>query len=156
VCGPDGLESYAGGDRPVVALSLQPMGRRFTEPLPEGVVDFGVVVWGQPDSFAAYDPPEPDDPAWVAPGEQPVSQAELLSGAAGSPWAVPGTRLLTDVSPVTPRGLEAFLAPVLGGGGTVWVAHADPSGWEHRRETERATATAQADQPGQPAQPARS
>jgi uncharacterized protein (TIGR03089 family) len=156
VCGPGGLERYAGGDRPVVALSLQPMGRRFTEPLPGGVIDFGVVVWGQPDSFVAVDPPGPEDLAWVD-GDEALSQSEVLSRAAGSAWSAPQSRLLTDLAPVTPRGLEAFLAPLVGGGGTVWVANPDPAGWEHRQETERATVSFRTDQVPEPEdQPARS
>ena len=60
VCGPDGVPTYAAhADRvPVVALSLRPLGGRFTEELPPGVTDYGAVVLAQPDAFTAYDPPE--------------------------------------------------------------------------------------------------
>src|SRR3712207_320345 len=116
VCGPDAVHRHATGHRPVVALSLLPMGRRFAEPLPDGVVDFGVVVWGQPDSFVAYDPPTAEDAAWVEGGGR--SQAELLESAAASPWSAPATRLVTDVPPASTEGLEAFLAPLAAGGGT--------------------------------------
>ncbi len=60
VCGPDGVPTYAAhADRvPVVALSLRPLGGRFTEELPPGVTDYGAVVLAQPDAFVAYDPPE--------------------------------------------------------------------------------------------------
>ena len=150
VCGPDGLERYAGGDRPVVALSLLPMGRRFTEQLPAGVVDFGTIVWGQPDAFVPYDAPDGADVAWAGAGAAPRIQAELLAHAAQHAWAEPGTRLLTDRSPCSEDGLLAFLAPLMAGGGTVWVANPDPECWPRRGEIEQATAVSRTD----PAQPA--
>ncbi len=146
VCGPDGVEEHAAAGARVVALSLDPMGRRFTEPLPDGVVDFGVVVWGQPDSFVAYDPPEATDVAWQA--ERPSTQEDLLRASAGHAWSAPGTRLLTDAPTTSEDGLLAFLAPLLGGGGTVWVAHPDPAGWEHRATAEHVTAVHREGAPG--------
>jgi uncharacterized protein (TIGR03089 family) len=145
VCGPAGLDRHAGGDLPVVALSLLPMGRRFSDPLPSGVVDFGVVVWGQPDAFVAYDPPAPDDPAWL--GTPRRTQAELVASAADHAWSAAGTRLVTDVEPCSESGLHAFLGPLLGGGGTVWVTHPDPEGWHHRVGTEQATTVHRSGQP---------
>ena len=148
VCGPAGIERYAGSGRPVVALSLLPMGQRFRQPLPQGVTDFGAVVWGQPDAFVAYDPPEAADTAWL--GATAPIQAQLLTEAAAHPWGAPGTRLLTDVPSVSEDGLLAFLGPLLGGGGTVWVAHPDPDVWDRRAEIEQVTAVSRTD----PAQPA--
>jgi uncharacterized protein (TIGR03089 family) len=151
VCGPHGLERYAGtatSGRPVVALSLLPMGQRFRELLPPGVVDFGAVVWGQPDAFVAYDPPEPADTAWT--GATDRIQAQLLAETAAHPWSAPGTRLLTDVPPCSEEGLLAFLGPLMAGGGTVWVANPDNDCWERRSETEQATVVSRTD----PAQPA--
>jgi uncharacterized protein (TIGR03089 family) len=138
VCGPDDVERYAGGDAPVVALSLLPMGARFREPPPDGVVDYGAVVWGQPDSFLPLDPPAPDDVAWR--GDRVLTQAEVAVGAVGSTAesGEPGTRLLTDLSPASEAGLPAFLRPLVARGGTVWVANADPESWDHRAEVERA------------------
>ena len=65
VCGPETLESWASRARqlPVLACSLRPLGVRFAEPLPAGVLDVGVEIWAQPDGFAAWDPPTDDDPA---------------------------------------------------------------------------------------------
>ena len=145
VCGPAGLERYAGSERPVVALSLLPMGRRFADPLPSGVVDYGVVVWGQPDSFVAHDPPAADDAAWS--GARDLTQSELLGEAARGRWSAPGTRLVTDAAPTSEAGLSAFLGPLVAGGGTVWVAHPDPAGWDRRAEAEQATAVLRLDQP---------
>jgi uncharacterized protein (TIGR03089 family) len=117
----------------VVALSLLPMGARFRDPLPEGVVDYGAVVWGQPDSFVALDPPGPEDVAWR--GASTLTQADVAGG--GRPPAV-GDRLLTDLSPATEAGLPCLLGPLATGNGTVWVANPDPAGWDHRATTERA------------------
>lgn len=134
VSGPTGIPTYAEGPGTLVALSLRPLGGRFTEPLPPGVLDFAEVVPGQPDSFVALDPPAGTDPAVV--GEpRPWTQAELLAGAD----APAGERLLTDAHPASHQGLAAVAASLVHGGSTVWVAHPDPSGWEHRAEQERAT-----------------
>jgi uncharacterized protein (TIGR03089 family) len=138
VCGPETLGRYAGGTATVVALSLLPMGARFAEPLPAGVVDFGAVVWSQPDSFVPFDPPRPDDVAWRD-GVVVQSQEELLGTAEASGLSDFGTRLLTDVNPCSADGATAFLGPLLGGGGTVWVSHPEPDGWERRAEAELAT-----------------
>ncbi len=145
VCGPTGLAQHAASGAPVVALSLLPMGRRFVEPLPHGVVDFGVVVWGQPDAFVAYDPPSAEDPAWL--GSTGLTQGDLLTEAARTSWSAPGTRLLTDLAPSTAAGLGAFLGPLVGGGGTVWVAEPDPDGWDRRAQAEQATVIHRTDQP---------
>ncbi|QNN53636.1 TIGR03089 family protein [Nocardioides mesophilus] len=152
VCGPAGVQTCAPHATrvPVVALSLRPLGARFTDPLPTGVVDYGAVVLGQPDAFAALDAPAGDDPAWEdAHGTR--TQAELFTEAASDGLVSAGGRLLTDVPPTTRRGLATLLAPLLHGGGTVWVAHPDESGWAHRAETERATAVLREREGGQPA-----
>lgn len=138
VCGPDTVERYAGGGTPVVALALLPMGARFATPLPDGVVDYGDVVWEQPDSFVALDPPGPSDPAWRD-SERELTQASLVGEAAGGPVAALGSRLLTEVNPCTRAGLVTFTAPLARGGGTVWVRNGAPDGWEQRASTERAT-----------------
>jgi uncharacterized protein (TIGR03089 family) len=137
LCGPDGLETYAGRAGRVVATSLRPLGARFDRPLPEGVVDFGAVVWGQPDAFFPLDQPTGDDEAWAGPPA--LDQRALLTAARRHELATPGVRLLTDVDPCSSDGLLALVGPLLAGGGTVWVRHAEPGGWERRAETERAT-----------------
>jgi uncharacterized protein (TIGR03089 family) len=138
VCGPDGVERHAESGHPVVALSLLPMGARFATALPDGVLDYGVVVWGQPDRFVPVVPPTADALAWRGGGEE-LSQGELLRSAGAAAAAAPGTRLLTDANPCSRGGLEPLLAPLLGGGGTVWVAHPDTAQWDHHAETEQAT-----------------
>ena len=146
VCGPDGLDSFAGqtGRAPVLALSLRPLGGRFAEPLPPGVTDYGAVVLGQPDAFVSYDAPEPSDVAWCD-GDGELSQAEVTAlDVDGLP---PGGRLLTDLAPTTRQGLATLTATVRGGGGTVWVRRPDPDGWAHRAEVERTSTVLRADQP---------
>ena len=144
VSGPGvGVEPVGAAARvPVVALSLRPMGARFAEALPTGVVDYAAVVLGQPDAFTAYDPPEGDDVAWL--GEEPLSQARLLDDARAAALLGPAGRLLTDVDACTAAGLPTLLAPLVAGGGTVWVRHPDEAAWPRREEAERATVTLRA------------
>jgi len=140
VCGPDRVQEYgaAGGQAQVVALSLRPLGGRFTEALPSGVTDYGAVVLAQPDAFLPGDPPTGDDPAWRGP--DPVTQAALIAAAtAGGSVVRAGGRLLTDLNPCTRTGVRTLLGPLTAGAGAVWVAHPDAGRWSHRRETERIT-----------------
>lgn len=139
VCGPDGVERYAGTGPQVVALSLRPLGARFAESLPPGVVDYGAVVLGLPDAFIAYDPPHGDDAAWDT-----TSQEDLLAAAVDAELVLDGHRLLTDINPCTHFGCATLLGPLQGGGGTVWVAHADASTWERRQESEKAASVLRA------------
>jgi uncharacterized protein (TIGR03089 family) len=141
VCGPAGVGRYAdlSADRPVVALSLRPLGARFSEPLPAGVVDYGAEVLAQPDSFHPLDPPEAGDAAWRS-ASGTTSQAALLAEAEAEPLVGPRGRLLTDVNPAGRAGVRTLLSPLLAGGGTVWVAHPDQGRWQRRYEEERATA----------------
>ncbi|MGZ4426818.1 MAG: TIGR03089 family protein [Nocardioidaceae bacterium] len=140
VCGPAGVPAYAAqaGRVPVVALSLRPLGGRFTEPLPDGVTDYGAVVLAQPDAFTPYDPPAPDDAAWRD-GRGVLSQDEVLH-AADPTGLTPDGRLLTDANPCTRDGLATLVAPVAHGAGTVWVANATDEGWPRKRDAERVTA----------------
>ncbi len=142
VCGPDFARYGHDADRvPVQALSLRPLGGRFTDPLPHGVTDYAAVVLAQPDVFMADDPPQAADEAWrIADGS--VSQGELLTEAAGGPdepVVRRGGRLLTDVNPATRRGAATLVAPVLLDAGVVWVRHPQEEGWSARAEQERAT-----------------
>jgi uncharacterized protein (TIGR03089 family) len=141
VCGPDSVERYAGraDSVPVVALSLRPLGARFADPLPTGVVDYGAVVLAQPDVFMPLDPPGPHDEAWRDPARS-RTQADLLAEVAATPLVEEGGRLLTDRNPCSPEGLATLLSPLLSGGGSVWVRHPDEERWERRHEEERATA----------------
>ena len=139
VCAPDGVPAYAerAASVPVVALSLRPLGGRFLEPLPTGVVDYGAVVLAQPDVFLPLDPPSPHDPAWSGP-DGTSSQAQLLASAERSEVVTTGERLLTDVSATSRPGVETLLAPLVHGGGTVWVRHPVAERWDVLARQERA------------------
>jgi len=138
VCGPDPLDRHAGTGVPVLALSLLPMGARFRDPLPSGVVDFGAVVWGQPDAFLPLDPPSAADLVW-SDRSGGLTQAELLDQARHGPYAGGDVRLVTDVNPCSRAGLDPLVGPLAAGGGSVWVRHPAEQSWEQRARTEHAT-----------------
>jgi uncharacterized protein (TIGR03089 family) len=140
VCGPDRLTEHAdrAAHSPVVALSLRPLGGRFTDALPAGVVDYGAVVLAQPDAFVPLEPVRADDVAWRD-GEGTATQADLLAEAVAASTVEPGGRLLTDVDPCSRAGLSTLLAPLVRDGSTVWVRHADPGRWPSRAAQEQAT-----------------
>jgi uncharacterized protein (TIGR03089 family) len=120
VCGPDGVERH--GDRPVevVACSLLPMGARFADPLPTGVIDFGEVVWSQPDRLLVLDPAGAGDRAWTD-AWGVLDQTSLLT----LPDA-PRARLVTALNPCSRPGLSRFVGPLLSGAGAVWTRGGPP------------------------------
>jgi len=135
VCGPAGLATWAGraDDVPVLACSLLPMGGRVVEPLPSGVHDVGVEVWGQPDAFTPYDPPSGDDVALV---DGPVTQDELF----GSPSAATdGDRLLSAANPASPPGVAAVSRSLVTSGSLVLVTGAGPERLDAIADAERVT-----------------
>ena len=141
LCGPASLATWAprADDLPVLACSLLPMGVRFAEPLPPGVQDVGVEVWGQPDAFTPYDPPDGADVALV---DGPVTQEVLFgsSVAAGSFGnSTGGDRLLVTANPASPPGVAAAARPLVSGGSLVLVAGADPARLDAISEAERVT-----------------
>jgi uncharacterized protein (TIGR03089 family) len=131
VCGPR-FDDYAGTDDTVVACALLPFARPFGRPLPGGVLDHGLLWPGQSDAFVAAEPAGADSLAWQPEG---LTQRQLLAEARDRP----GGRLLTDASPLSDRGVAAFLAPLVHGGSLVLVANADAAAWPGRRDSERAT-----------------
>ncbi|RYB93048.1 TIGR03089 family protein [Nocardioides oleivorans] len=148
VCGPEGLDTWSArtGDIPVLACSLRPLGTRFAEPLPSGVLDVGVEIWAQPDGFAAWDPPGEDDLA-----TDDLTQRELLdparhstndlTAAVGSSLT-DGGRLLSVTDPASPPGTATFTEPLVRGGSLVLVRHPDPARLDGVYDAERATARA--------------
>ena len=120
VVGPDRLDVPA---RTVLACGLTPFATRFTDPLPAGVLDHGVLWPGQSDVFSPLDAtdlavPDPDD-----------------------------RRVLTDLDPVSPAGQELFLALLAGDGSLVLVANADERQWPAHSQSERATGSVRTGQP---------
>ena len=155
VCGPSGVDRWAArADRlTVLACSLLPMGARFAEPVPAGVHDVGIEVWGQPDAFTPYDPPHGDDVALV---DGPRTQDELFSdstasaaarsprlqssaAAGGSRTATGGSRLLSTANPASPPGVAALARPLVTSGSLVLVAGADQPRLDAIAEAERVT-----------------
>ena len=140
VCGPEGLDAWAARahDLPVLACSLRPLGVRFAETLPAGVLDVGVEIWGQPDGFAAWDPPTDDDLATDS-----LTQAEVndLTAAVGSSLT-DGGRLLSVADPASPPGMATFTEPLGRGGSLVLVRNPDPGRLDGVYDAERATARA--------------
>ena len=147
VCGPDSLDAWAprAPQVPVLACSLRPLGVRFAEPLPAGVLDVGVEIWGQPDGFAAWDPPEGDDAA-----TDELSQRELLDPSSGpndltaavGSSLTDGGRLLSVADPASPPGMATFTEPLRRGGSLVLVRNPDPARLDGVYDAERATARA--------------
>ena len=137
VCGPATLAEWSprAGDLTVLACSLRPMGVRFADPLPAGVHDVGLEIWGQPDAFTAWDPPGDDDLA--LPGS---THGALWSTAAAGSLLTDGGRLLTEANPASPPGIATFVEPLARGGSLVLVSHADPGRLEATYAAERATA----------------
>ncbi|EGD42093.1 hypothetical protein NBCG_03770 [Nocardioidaceae bacterium Broad-1] len=134
VCGPETLSAWAdgAGKRPTLACSLLPFGVRFADPLPPGVHDFGIEVWGQPDAFTPWDPPTADDAATSWAGVE-TSHAELF-GAEGNTG-----RLLSTVPSSSPAGTELLAALLVGGGSLVLVTNATEERLAALASSERAT-----------------
>jgi uncharacterized protein (TIGR03089 family) len=137
VCGPDSVAVHAAADR-VIACALLPFGVRFPEPLPTGVLDYGVLWPGQSDVFVPLDPPTPDTVAWLVP-DNARTQATLLEDAALAGYE-PGVRLLTDVHPADEYGVPVFLGPLVSGGSLVLLRSPGESTWPARTVDERASA----------------
>lgn len=134
VCGPETLAAWTdgAGKRPTLACSLLPFGVRFADPLPQGVHDVGIEVWGQPDAFTPFDPPETDDTA-VSWADSETSHADLFGGDGNS------ARLLTTVRPASPDGAELLAALLVGGGSLVLVTNATEDRLATIASSERAT-----------------
>ncbi len=137
VSGPDSLGDHTGAEE-VLACSLRPFAVRFAEPLPAGVLDYGVLWPGQSDVFLALEPVTPDTVAWLSEGSA-WTQSDLLERAAVEPRA-DGERLLTDLHPAAAEGVEAFLGPLVRQGSLVLLRHPRDSTWAARRDDERTTA----------------
>jgi hypothetical protein len=140
VCGPDTLDAWAPRAReiPVLACSLRPLGVRFAEPVPDGVLDVGVEIWSQPDGWTAWDPPTEDD---LATDDLTQREVNELTAAAGSSLT-DGGRLLSVADPASPPGMATFTEPLSRGGSLVLVRNPDPDRLDGVHDAERATARA--------------
>ncbi len=133
VCGPETLPTWAdeAGKRPTLACSLMPFGVRFADPLPQGVHDVGIEVWGQPDAFIPWDPPAADDAATSWAGVE-TSHAELFGGDGKA------VRQLSTVPSASPAGAELLASLLAGGGSLVLVTNATDERISVLAESERA------------------
>ncbi|MCW2762611.1 MAG: hypothetical protein JWR85_2812 [Marmoricola sp.] len=143
VCGPDTIGDHLD-DEVVVACSLLPFAVRFPDPLPDGVLDFGLLWPGQSDILIGVTPPSPDTVAWLS-EERPQTHSDLLE-AARVVKNEPGVRLLTDVHPAHGHGVTVFLAPLMAGGSLVLLTNATEASWPDRHRDERATAELRAEE----------
>lgn len=136
VCGPAGLEAWAPyADRAtVLACALLPLGVRFADPLPAGVLDVGVEIWSQPDAFLALDPPSVDDQA-----TPDATQREMVAAAATDPRVGDGDRLLLLGDPGSADGLGLLVAAWSRGASLVLAVGADEARLDALAETERVT-----------------
>lgn len=134
VCGPDSLKTWAegAGKRPTLACSLLPFGVRFADPLPQGVHDVGIEVWGQPDAFTPWDPPSADDAAIAWSGVE-KSHTDLFGGGGNS------ARVLSTVPPASPAGAELLATLLTGGGSLVLITNASADRLTVVASSERAT-----------------
>jgi uncharacterized protein (TIGR03089 family) len=120
VAGPDRLAEARACPGERIALGLRPLGARFPQ-VPEGFTDYAVAVPGQPDDFAAWEPPGPGDPALAVDGHE-LTGAELLERAAADAAAlglVAGDRLMSQLDYDSWRGLSAGLYAPLAAGASV-------------------------------------
>ena len=108
------------------ASALHPLGLRFTDPLPAGVHDLGVEIWGQPDAYAGFNPPGPSEPDWEA-----AATGSLLTD---------GGRLLSTQNPASPPGTCVLTEPLARSGSLVLVVGADEDRLESVATDERVTA----------------
>ncbi len=120
IVGPGGLERPAAS---TMACSLLPFAVRFRTPLPDGVLDHGVLWAGQSDVFS------------------PFAATDL--GAPEPQHA----RVITDLNPLSEVGQQLLAGLVAGTGSLVVVANPDAGKWPAHSQNERATASLQADQP---------
>jgi uncharacterized protein (TIGR03089 family) len=145
VCGVDRLPAAVdAGER--IVLSLAPLGRPVTEPLPAGVLDYAREVPAFGDRFAGP-PVAPGSPAWVV-GPDLVTHAGLAlaavdtataaAGGAAAGGGAPSRRLVEHDELDLGWAMAAAVVPLIGDGSVVLVRHADPARSVARRRAERA------------------
>lgn len=127
VVGPSVLQDDVPDADEVVALSLRPLGGRFIDPLPPGVVDYNAEVLGHGDAFAAYDRPTDGTHAVALPGADPFDHGTCVAAAEryAREWG-DGVRLLTDGGGSPADIVAHLLGPLAADGSTVLVVNADP------------------------------
>lgn len=132
VIGPDNVAAVPGAL--TLACSLLPLGVRFPQGVPPGVHDVGEEIWGQPDAYAPWDPPQPDD---IATDWNHATQEAALAAAARFP--TDGSRLLSEANPASPPGFASVCVPLMTNGSLVLVTGADADRLEAIAASERVT-----------------
>jgi uncharacterized protein (TIGR03089 family) len=142
VCGP-ALPDPLPRVPEVVALALRPLGGRFVDPLPGGVLDYAVAVPSHGDRFA---PRADADDAGLVVGDRTLSGEDVVTEARAlaARWELDqGGRLLSTLGPSSLDGALAMLAvPLVVGGSVVLVRNPDPAAAQRRVQDERVSATA--------------
>ncbi|QDP98659.1 TIGR03089 family protein [Microlunatus elymi] len=130
VVGPDSAFDQPAAGVETIACSLHPLGLGFTDPLPDGVIDYGIEVRAQPDSFRGPFP-DPAATAWIEdPGLHPtrLTQAEVItSSPVSSSSPARRTMIIPDPSESLWTNLQrALVNPVITGGSVVIMVGAAP------------------------------
>ena len=121
IVGPDGLTGSLAST--TMACALHPFATRFTEPLPPGVLDHGVLWAGQSDVFS---PTEPTELGAVVADDR---------------------RVITDLDPLSDDGRLLLVGLLAGSGSLVLLRAVADSEWPARSQSERATALLRTNQP---------
>jgi uncharacterized protein (TIGR03089 family) len=115
VAGPDGLDAALACDE-VLAVSLRPLGGRFVDPLPVGVLDLAVEIAAMPDVFSGA-PVGSHSPLLEVDGDR--QDAAALAALARVRWPAP-RRVLTGLGTTTLDGvLTTLVGPLVTGGSVV-------------------------------------
>lgn len=140
VVGPRTLDAAPRSGETLV-LSLRPLGGRFAEPLPAGMLDYAAEVPTYPDRFVAYTPADPAEPALEAHGVV-TTQGGVVGQAterAAQLDAGPGARLLVATDDLRTALLDAMLVPLVVGGSAVLVRNEIRDRRDARIAAERVT-----------------
>ncbi|OZM75095.1 TIGR03089 family protein [Amycolatopsis antarctica] len=119
-------------------LALDPLGRGFGDPLPDGALDYLSEARLAGDDFTSLFPIEGDTPALAGSTvDEVLAEARSLAGESG---ITDGARVLSTMEWNVPGGvLAGLLAPLSAGASLVQVTGPDPAKLDYRRGTERTT-----------------
>ena len=139
VVGPGNAFDDHEGSIERIACSLHPFGLGFTDPLPSGVIDYGVEVRAQPDSFAGP-APVPADTAWID-DQRRLTHADVVDDGRANRAE---RTMIIPAAKSDPWTLiaEASIKPVLTGGSAVIVLGADDGRRRAIADAERVTRVA--------------